>query len=79
MSEQELEAQVRSVIRRTFNLPSDELEMRMGAVPGWDSMGHMDLVIAIESVFNVTFSTAVIADLVDIRSICRVIERATKA
>jgi acyl carrier protein len=76
MSQEELEGQVRKVIVRTFGLPADEGDLRMGGVPGWDSMGHMNLVMALEQAFHLTFPTPMIADLVDVRSICDATRRA---
>lgn len=76
MSNQELEDQVRNVISSTFALHEPVEDLRMGAVPGWDSMGHMDLIMALEKEFDVAFTTADIARLVDIGAVCRVIRRA---
>jgi acyl carrier protein len=47
--------------------------LRMGATPGWDSLGHMTVVVEIEREFGIRIPTAVISDLVDIESIVRAV------
>ncbi len=79
MTNQGLEEQVRSVISSTFALREPVEDLRMGAVPGWDSMGHMDLVMALEKEFDLAFTTADIARLVDVGAVCRIIRRARGA
>jgi acyl carrier protein len=70
-----VDRRVRDVIIRTFRvgdaLRSDSL--RMGAVPGWDSLGHMQLVTELESEFGVTFAAYHLAELIDEGAIVRVI------
>jgi acyl carrier protein len=66
---------VRDVIIRTFKV-GDALRtspLRMGAVPGWDSLGHMQLVVELESEFGVTFAAYHLAELIDESAIVRVI------
>jgi acyl carrier protein len=59
------EQKLTDVFRTIFNLPDlvlrDELTAR--DVPGWDSFNHVNLVIAIEMEFGVTFTTDEIAAL----------------
>jgi len=66
---------VRAVIVKTFALAPEDGhgELRMGAVPKWDSLGHMRLVVELEEEFGVTFATYTIAQLLDVESIARVI------
>jgi acyl carrier protein len=37
--------------------------MTAGDVPGWDSLGHLNLIIALEKRFGIKFATAEIARL----------------
>jgi acyl carrier protein len=48
------------IFRVVFNLPetSDVREVRQASEHGWDSLGHLSLVSAIESEFNVTLGAA---------------------
>jgi acyl carrier protein len=70
-----LEGRVRAVIGRTFGLGPSDLagELKMGAIPGWDSTGHMDLVVELEKEFAMTLATPRIAEIIDVPSICKTI------
>lgn len=69
----EIEERVRNTILRTFNLPPEDAskELRMGALPGWDSLGHMRLVVELEEEFGVSFPTYVLPEILDVDSIVR--------
>jgi acyl carrier protein len=43
--------------------------LRMGSTPGWDSMGHMTVVMELEKEFNVRFEPYRLPELVDVPSI----------
>lgn len=57
--------EVQQVFRDVFE--DDQLvltdNMTAGDVPGWDSLGHLNLVIALEKRFRVRFATAEISSL----------------
>lgn len=76
LNETGIEQRVRKVIATTFRLsPNDaQGDLRMGNPASWDSLGHMELVLAIEAEFGVTFSNFVIADLVNVPAIAHAIE-----
>ena len=69
--------QVIEVITRTFSLPADQDagKLRREAVSQWDSMGHMQLIPEIEKVFQVRFPVYALAELVDVDSIVRAIQK----
>jgi acyl carrier protein len=48
--------------------------LRMGGVPAWDSLGHMQLVLELEKEFGVAFPTYALADLTDVSAIVREIQ-----
>ncbi|MGE0882730.1 MAG: acyl carrier protein [Blastocatellales bacterium] len=81
MTQSEIETQVRNVIAQVFKLSPAESagELRMGNPPQWDSMGHMQLVIELESAFGLIFPTYAMAELTDITAIARAIEQHGKA
>ncbi|OLE54020.1 MAG: hypothetical protein AUG51_10375 [Acidobacteria bacterium 13_1_20CM_3_53_8] len=74
-SEAEIEKRVRSVIAEMFHLSPQEAEgqLGMGNPAGWDSLGHMELVIQLEKEFGVTFPNFVLADLVSVPAIVRAV------
>jgi acyl carrier protein len=51
----------------------------MGGIPGWDSMGHMDLVVALEKEFNMTLATPRTAEITDVPSICKTVRDAARS
>jgi acyl carrier protein len=69
----EIEDRVRKTIIRTFNVaPEDQSrELRMGSLPGWDSLGHMRLVVELEEEFGVSFPTYLLPEILDLDSIVR--------
>jgi acyl carrier protein len=71
----ELEERVRSVVRNTFRLSAAEAsgDLRIGAPPQWDSIGHMQLLLEIENEFALRFPTHAIASLTNVDSIVRAI------
>ncbi len=60
-----LRTDLESVFRRLFD--DDELiltdDMSAEDVDGWDSMAHINLIIAVEKRFNVKFAASEIAEL----------------
>jgi acyl carrier protein len=71
----DIESRVRTVIARLFNLSAEQAQgdLRMGNPPAWDSIGHMELLVAIEKEFGVRFPTHRIAALVTIESIAEAV------
>ncbi len=72
----EIEDRVRKTILRTFNLPAEDgmTDLRMGGLPGWDSLGHMRLVVELEEEFGVAFPAYLLPELVDMERIVREID-----
>jgi acyl carrier protein len=72
-----MEERVRQVIARAFGLSSQESrgDLRMGGLPRWDSMGHMQLIIEIEKEFGLTFPTYEIAELLSTDAIIKAVEK----
>jgi acyl carrier protein len=60
-------------VARALNVAEDSLPrpVRMGSTPGWDSMGHMMVVLELEREFGVRIPTARLPELVDVASIAR--------
>jgi acyl carrier protein len=69
------ETRVRTVIERAFKIPRDnDVDYAMGALPGWDSLGHMQLIVALEQEFGVNIPSYALSEMVDITSIVRIVE-----
>jgi acyl carrier protein len=69
------ETRVRTVIERAFKIPRDnDVDYAMGALQGWDSLGHMQLIVALEQEFGVNIPSYALSEMVDITSIVRIVE-----
>ena len=62
---------VRDVIVKTFKLGGEdgEGELRMGGVPGWDSLGHMQLVVELEEEFGASWTQGSHQATIDVKNI----------
>ena len=68
---------LKAVFRATFDLPGDIdwSNLRCTEYPAWTSLGHMSLVAAIETEFDIMFETD---DIIDMSSFDRAIELTAK-
>ena len=64
------------VITDVFGVPRDELGATtvQEDIPEWDSLGHLNLILALEEAFNVSFSVDEMPELVSIGAIVRKVE-----
>jgi len=53
--------------------PDSSMPLRMGSTPGWDSMGHMSIVMEIEKEFDIRFPPYRLPELVDVPSIAQAV------
>jgi len=62
---------VRTIVARALELPLDQVsaDASSDTLEAWDSLRHLDIVMAIESATGVSFSTAEIAELTSLESI----------
>lgn len=65
-----------SVVARTFNVnPADVTDATSPeSLPEWDSLGHITLIIELESVFGVSFSPEEAVGMTSVSSIKAVLE-----
>jgi acyl carrier protein len=68
-----METRVRAAIRRALALPAVGAgdALALGTTPGWDSMGHMTVVMEIESEFGASFPAHRLPELTDVHAIVR--------
>ncbi|WPL14176.1 acyl carrier protein [Thiorhodovibrio litoralis] len=52
-----------------LNDPAQLDDLRLGDIPTWDSLSHMDLILAIESAYGLRLSGDEIADLTSVSAI----------
>jgi acyl carrier protein len=79
MDPESTKSRVRSAILRALHLEgSPGVPLQMGMTPGWDSLGHMTVVIELEREFGLRVPVTRIAELIDVDSIARMFAPAGK-
>jgi len=72
----EIKNRIYEVIKRTFNLPNlpfNEEVLREGMVEGWDSLGHLNLLMELEKEFQIKFSVEDIEKSRSLRELARLV------
>lgn len=66
-----VESRVLDTISELFNIAPSDLtpSSHMDELPAWDSMGHMELMVTLESAFGVTVPTYRLPDMVSVPAI----------
>jgi acyl carrier protein len=74
--EKTTEQRIREAICRALGIRNSDpsMPLRMGSTPGWDSMGHMSVVMEIEKEFDVRFPPYRLPELVDVPSIAQTLQ-----
>lgn len=71
-----MEKKIQAVISKTFGLTDTQaLTAEMGNPPNWDSLGHMQLIVALEKEFSIRFPSHTIQELTNQKSIANVISK----
>ena len=72
---------VESLIASTLNIPVDQVtpESDMTTLQNWDSLGHINLVLAIEETYGVIVDEDAVVELTSVRAIRDFVDRATAA
>ena len=60
-----MEEQLKLLFANTLNIETSKItnDLKMGDVSNWDSLGHLNLITAIEEEFNIFFSNDEIVEL----------------
>ncbi len=68
--------QIQTLLAEIFEVELQEVsdETQFGDLPKWDSMGHMDLLVALESQFGIEISAESIGELVSVPVILAAIQ-----
>jgi acyl carrier protein len=66
-----------NIFRLLFNEPELELSKDMTAqdVANWDSLNHVNLIVAIEGEINIRFSSSEISDLQDVGALMDLVDK----
>jgi acyl carrier protein len=71
-----LSDKVQSVLADSLRVDRSDVspQTEFGDLPQWDSMGHMEVMVALEKEFGVEITAETITDLVSVAAICAHIE-----
>ena len=73
-----LQQRIEQAIQQALNVSPGE-PLALGVTRGWDSTGHMSVVLKIEQAFDVRFASFQLAELIDVPSIMRALQQADGA
>ena len=70
-----IEGRVKSVISAVFEIPADKIgeESSPDNIESWDSLKHMNIVVALEEEFNIQFTDDEIIELINMKLIMAII------
>jgi acyl carrier protein len=74
--ENTIEQRVENAVRRALGKGGKDtsIPLRMGSTPGWDSMGHMTVVMELEKEFKTSFPSYRLPELIDVASIAKAVK-----
>ena len=76
ISDQSTFSEIQKIMADVFEVALADIAMdtQFGDLPKWDSMGHMDLMLALETKFSISISADSIRELVSIPAILDAIQ-----
>jgi len=68
-----LTKQIQALLAEVFHVDISDIppDLAFGDLPQWDSMGHMDLMLSLETNFGVEISAETITELTSMAAICK--------
>jgi acyl carrier protein len=72
-----MDERLRRVFRESFGVDSLDDELAIGDVKGWDSLGHIGLMMVLQQEFGVKISPARAVELVSVREIKNFLKQET--
>jgi acyl carrier protein len=75
--EPSMEYRIEQAIARALRMTARDSStpLRMGSTPGWDSMGHMMVIMELEKEFSARFPPYVLPQLLDVPSIAKALRK----
>ena len=77
LSSEVIRQRLTQVFQKIFDAPSLALrdDLTASDVPAWDSLTHIDLIVAVEKAFKVKLTTSEITGLKNVGDLIKVLER----
>ena len=74
-----METKIKNVMSSIFDVELDQIDdtTTQGDLEHWDSMGHMNLVVALEEEFELVFDEEEIIEMMNFKLICLIIAEKT--
>ena len=71
MSNNEIENKIKETMSAVFNIDINQIDINStpDTLKGWDSVGHMNLILALEEEFNIQFSDEQTSELLSLKLI----------
>lgn len=71
----EIDKKIIQIIADTFNIPADKIDIESSndTIEQWDSMGHLQLVMAVENELKIRFNTS---ELEGLKSVKKLVDKA---
>jgi acyl carrier protein len=81
MSTTEIEGRLREILASVLEVPAEEIpgDASTDTIEAWDSLAHMNLILAVEDAFGVTIPDEEAADLTSIPLLRLVVSELTEA
>lgn len=70
-----METKIKNVMSSIFDVELDQINdtTTQGDLENWDSMGHMNLVVALEEEFGLVFDEEEIIEMMNFKLICLIV------
>ena len=74
--ENDIESKIKSVVSAVFQIPENKIDNESSPdnIKSWDSLKHMNLVVAFEEEFNILFTDEEIIELINVKLIIHIIK-----
>ena len=68
---------VRALLAEAFQVSEDQItnKTEFGDLPGWDSMGHMNMLVSLEARFDMEVDADLIAELTSVAAITEFLQK----
>tara|TARA_B100000315_G_C14477845_1_gene541478 strand:+ start:297 stop:530 length:234 start_codon:yes stop_codon:yes gene_type:complete len=73
--ENKLEDRIKNVLSAVFEIPVEQIQddSSPDTIDAWDSLKHMNMIVALEEEFNVQFTDDEVIEMLDYKLICMIV------
>jgi len=68
---------VEAIFRQSFEIEKFTEDLSIDNIPGWDSMAHVGLILALQKEFGVTIAPAEAIELTNVKNIIQFLSKLT--